>query len=63
MAAQATDEQRREVATHLVDNSGDLVALEARADEIWADLQRMQETWVPPPPDAPDAPDTPEDPA
>ena len=57
MAAQATDEQRREVATHLVDNAGDLAALEARADEIWADLLRIQETWLPPVPDVPDAPD------
>jgi dephospho-CoA kinase len=53
MAAQATDEQRRAVATHLVDNAGNLAALEARADEIWVDLLRIQETWVP---DAPDAP-------
>lgn len=66
MAAQATDEQRRAVATHLVDNAGDLAALEARADEIWADLLRIQETWVPPvpdPPDTPDGPDAPEGPA
>ena len=38
MAAQATDEERREVATHLVDNSGDLAALERQVDEVWADL-------------------------
>lgn len=51
MAAQATDEQRREVATHLVDNSGDLEALERRVDDVWADLLRIQETWVPPEPE------------
>jgi dephospho-CoA kinase len=38
MAAQATDEQRREIATHLVDNSGDLASLEQQVDRIWADL-------------------------
>jgi dephospho-CoA kinase len=40
MAAQATDEQRREIATHLVDNSGDSDALERQIDVIWADLER-----------------------
>jgi dephospho-CoA kinase len=40
MAAQATDEQRREIATHLVDNSGDLASLERQVDELWADLRR-----------------------
>ena len=29
MAAQATDEERREVATHVIDNGGDLEALAA----------------------------------
>jgi dephospho-CoA kinase len=38
MAAQATDEERRAVATWLVDNGGDLAALEVRIDEIWPDL-------------------------
>src|SRR4051794_21277775 len=38
MAAQASDEERREVATHLVDNAGDLVSLAHQVDEIWADL-------------------------
>jgi dephospho-CoA kinase len=38
MAAQATDEQRRAVATHLVDNGGDLAHLEAQVETIWADL-------------------------
>jgi dephospho-CoA kinase len=40
MAAQAGDEERRSIATHVVDNGGDLVALERQIDEIWADLQR-----------------------
>jgi dephospho-CoA kinase len=39
MAAQATDEQRRAVATHLVDNSGDLAALTAAVDAVWRDLE------------------------
>lgn len=38
MAAQATDAERREVATWVVDNSGDLQALDAQVDAIWADL-------------------------
>ena len=38
MAAQATDEERRAVATHLVDNGGDLDALAAQVDRIWDDL-------------------------
>ena len=40
MAAQATDEQRREIATHLVDNSGDVDALERQIGDIWDDLER-----------------------
>jgi dephospho-CoA kinase len=43
MAAQASDEERREVATHLVDNSGDREALERQVEEIWADLVRLNE--------------------
>jgi dephospho-CoA kinase len=38
MAQQATDEQRRAVATWLVDNGGDLAALEAQIDAIWPAL-------------------------
>jgi len=40
MAAQASDEDRRKVATWVVDNSGDLAHLEAQVDRIWAELQR-----------------------
>ena len=36
---QATDEQRREIATWVVDNAGTLDSLEAQLDPIWADLQ------------------------
>src|SRR4051812_39133044 len=38
MAAQATDEERRAVATHLIDNGGDLDSLSAQVDDVWADL-------------------------
>lgn len=40
MGAQATDEQRREVATYVVDNSGDHAALERQIDAIWSELER-----------------------
>jgi dephospho-CoA kinase len=41
MAAQATDEERRAVATHLIENSGDLAALEAQVDRLWSDLESL----------------------
>jgi dephospho-CoA kinase len=37
---QATDEERRKVATWVVDNAGDLAALERKVAEIWTDLQQ-----------------------
>jgi dephospho-CoA kinase len=40
MAAQATDEERRTIATHVVGNDGDVAALAQQVDEVWADLQR-----------------------
>jgi dephospho-CoA kinase len=40
MAAQADDEERRKLATYVVDNAGDRVALERQVDEVWADLER-----------------------
>jgi dephospho-CoA kinase len=40
MGAQAGDEERRKLATYVVDNGGDRAALERRIDEIWSDLQR-----------------------
>jgi dephospho-CoA kinase len=39
MKAQATDEERRAVATHLIDNTGDEAALTPQIDALWADLQ------------------------
>ena len=40
MAAQADDEERRKLATYVVDNAGDRAALERQVDELWADLER-----------------------
>jgi dephospho-CoA kinase len=40
MAAQADDDERRKLATYVVDNAGDRAALERQIDEIWSDLQR-----------------------
>jgi dephospho-CoA kinase len=40
MAAQAGDEERREIATHVVDNARDRADLERQIDGVWADLQR-----------------------
>jgi dephospho-CoA kinase len=38
MAQQATDEERRAIATWLLDNSGDLAALEVQVDALWPEL-------------------------
>jgi len=39
MAAQASDEERRALATYVVDNGGDRAHLEAQIDRIWTDLE------------------------
>lgn len=39
MAAQATDEQRRAVATWVLANDGDVARLEAQVDRVWTELQ------------------------
>jgi dephospho-CoA kinase len=38
IAAQASDEQRRAIADHVLDNSGDLDDLRAQVDALWATL-------------------------
>jgi dephospho-CoA kinase len=38
IAAQATDEQRREVADVVIDNDGTLEQLRARVDAVWTDV-------------------------
>jgi dephospho-CoA kinase len=40
MAAQASRQQRLELADIVIDNSGSLDDLDRRVDEVWADLQR-----------------------
>jgi dephospho-CoA kinase len=44
MAAQATDEERREVATHVIDNRGDLESLSRQVDAVWDDLLTREPT-------------------
>jgi dephospho-CoA kinase len=46
MAAQATDEERAALATWLVDNAGDLAALEAQIDAIWPELEARAKAAV-----------------
>jgi dephospho-CoA kinase len=43
MAAQASDEDRRRLATYLIDNRGDLTALESQVDVVWRDLERRRD--------------------
>ena len=47
MSAQATDDERRAVATHLIDNRSDQAALEAQVDALWTDLQTRHTTKTP----------------
>jgi dephospho-CoA kinase len=42
MAAQTGDDERRKIATYVIDNAGDRAALERQVDEVWAELQRRQ---------------------
>ena len=46
MAKQATDEERRAIATHLVDNSGDLAHLESQVEAIWQELVAIHSAEV-----------------
>jgi dephospho-CoA kinase len=42
IAAQATREQRRAIADHLITNDGDLDALQAQVEQVWASLGAME---------------------
>jgi dephospho-CoA kinase len=42
MAAQATDDARREYATYVLDNSGDVDALARQVDDVWVELERLR---------------------
>jgi dephospho-CoA kinase len=44
MAAQASDEERRAIATHVIDNSGSHADLEPQVDKVWADLVQRNES-------------------
>jgi dephospho-CoA kinase len=39
IAVQASDEERRAVATWVLDNAGDLTALEQQVDRVWQELR------------------------
>lgn len=41
IASQVSREQRREWATHVIDNAGDRAALEAQVDQVWVELTRL----------------------
>jgi dephospho-CoA kinase len=41
MAAQASDEERRALATFVVDNAGTPEELQRRIDEVWSELERL----------------------
>jgi dephospho-CoA kinase len=43
IAAQASDDDRRALATHVIDNSADLAHLERQVDALWADLLRIKD--------------------
>jgi dephospho-CoA kinase len=42
MAAQATDDERRAIATSVIENAGDLAALDEQVDAVWLDLERRR---------------------
>lgn len=41
MAAQAGDDERRAIATHVIENRGDMSELQEQVDAVWADLERQ----------------------
>jgi dephospho-CoA kinase len=42
MATQASDEQRRTIATYVIDNDGDFDALNRQVDTVWGSLQHRE---------------------
>lgn len=42
MATQASDEQRRTIATAVIENTGDTDALAHQVDAVWAELRRVR---------------------
>ena len=48
MAAQATDDERLAVATHVLDNGTDLDSLSRQVDELWPELEALDEAVFPP---------------
>jgi dephospho-CoA kinase len=42
MAAQATDDERRAIADYVVENDGDLAALDHRVDAVWDALEQRR---------------------
>jgi dephospho-CoA kinase len=42
MATQASDEQRRTIATFVIENDGDFDALSSRVDAVWKSLQHSE---------------------
>ncbi|MFC5752583.1 dephospho-CoA kinase [Actinomadura rugatobispora] len=49
IAAQASREDRRAIAHHVIDNSGSLDDLRAQVDDLWKDLTRRAQTAEPMP--------------
>ena len=43
MAMQASDEQRRAIATFVIENDGNLAALAVQVDTVWAQLQHVRD--------------------
>ncbi len=55
MAAQASDDDRRRFATHVIDNRGDRAALEEQADTVWRDLVLRRDADAAETPDSTDS--------
>jgi dephospho-CoA kinase len=47
LAAQATDAERRAIATHVIANDGDVASLEQAVDRLWPDLLALRDRLAP----------------